>query len=139
VVRCPALYGPDRGLHVRVLRGAHQIPGDGTRHLSRVHVDDLAQLVLAAGNAATAAPNGVTLLAGDREPAPHVDVVRFICAAYGVPMPPFVPLESVPESLRADRQVDASRALAQLGITLRYPSYREGMSPAATGLRAVEG
>jgi hypothetical protein len=48
-------------------------------------------------------------------------------------MPPFVPLESVHESLRADRRVDASRALATFGVTLRFPTYREGMSAAATG------
>ena len=47
----------------------------------------------------------------------------------GVPLPPFVPLESVHESLRADRRIDASRALATLGVTLRYPTYREGMAP----------
>ncbi len=126
VLRCPALYGPDRGLHTRVLRGEHRIPGDGTRFLSRIHVQDLAQLVLAS------LPRG-TMVVGDLEPAPHGDVVRFICDAYGVPMPPFVPLESVHESLRADRRVDASRALAASGITLRYPSYKDGMSPTATG------
>ena len=127
VLRCPALYGPDRGLHVRVLRGEHRIPGDGTRFLSRIHVEDLAQLVLAS------LPRGQTMVVGDLEPAPHGDVVRFICESYGVPMPPFVPLESVHESLRADRRVDASRALAAAGITLRYPSYKDGMSPVATG------
>jgi nucleoside-diphosphate-sugar epimerase len=129
VLRCPALYGPDRGLHVRVLRGEHRIPGDGTRYLSRIHVADLAQLVLAS------LPPGAAMVVGDLEPAPHGDVVRFICEAYGVPMPPFVPLESVHESLRADRRVDASRALAAAGIRLRYPSYRDGMSPSATGLQ----
>ncbi len=126
VLRCPALYGPDRGLHARVLRGEHRIPGDGTRYLSRIHVVDLAQFVLAA------LPRGATWVVGDREPAPHGEVVRFICESYGVPMPPFVPLESVHESLQADRRVDASRALAASGITLRYPSYRDGMSPGAT-------
>jgi len=132
VLRCPALYGRDRGLHVRVVRGEHKIPGDGTRYLSRIHVDDLAQLVLASG---TMEPvRGQTRVVGDLEPAPHGDVVRFICDAYGVPMPPFVPLESVHESLRADRRVDASRAIAELGVTLRYPSYRDGMAPSATGL-----
>jgi hypothetical protein len=51
-----------------------------------------------------------------------------VCEEFGVPLPPFVPLESVHESLRADRRVDPSRALARAGITLRYPSYREGMA-----------
>jgi nucleoside-diphosphate-sugar epimerase len=133
ILRCPGLYGRDRGLHVRVMKGEHRIPGDGTRFLSRIHVEDLAQLVLASGAAARARPD--TFVVGDLEPAPHVDVVRFIADAYGVPMPPFVPLESVHESLRADRRIDATRALTTSGVTLRYPTYREGMAPAATGLR----
>ncbi|MDB4997144.1 MAG: Nucleoside-diphosphate-sugar epimerase [Myxococcaceae bacterium] len=131
VLRCPALYGPDRGLHMRILRGEHRIPGDGTRHLSRIHVDDLAQLILALTG------DSDTFVVGDREPARHVDVVRFVCETYGVPLPPFVPLESVHESLRADRRVDGSRALATSGITLRYPTYREGLAPVATGLGVV--
>ena len=133
VLRCPALYGKERGLHARVLRGEHRIPGDGTRFLSRIHVEDLAQLVLAS------LPRGETMVVGDLEPAPHGDVVRFICESYGVPMPPFVPLESVHESLQADRRVDASRALAAAGVTLRYPSYKDGMAPSATGLARPDG
>ncbi len=125
VLRCPGIYGPDRGLHLRVTRGAHRIPGDGSRFLSRIHVDDLAQLVLASG--AQSGARSETFVVGDLEPARHIDVVRFIADAHGVPMPPCVPLESVHESLRADRRVDASRALAALKVTLRYPSYRDGM------------
>ncbi len=64
----------------------------------------------------------------------HGDVVRFIAETYGAPLPPFVPLESVHESLRADRRIDASRALTTFGITLIHPSYREGMAPSATGI-----
>jgi nucleoside-diphosphate-sugar epimerase len=134
VLRCPALYGPDRGLHMRILRGEHRIPGDGARHLSRIHVDDLAQLILALVPAVEGDRIGETFVVGDREPARHIDVVRFVCETYGVPLPSFVPLESVHESLRADRRVDASRALAASGVALRYPSYREGLAAAATGL-----
>ncbi len=131
VLRCPGIYGPDRGLHARILRGEHRIPGDGTRYLSRIHVEDLAQLILALvppGSASHGSRAGDTFVVGDLEPAPQIDVVRFVCETYGVPLPPFVPLESVHESLRADRRVDAWRALATSGVTLRYPTYREGMA-----------
>ena len=129
VLRCPGIYGPDRGLHVRVVRGEHRIPGDGSRCLSRIHVEDLASFVLAAH-----ATRARTFVVGDRTPAPHVEVVRWICEAYGVPMPPFVPLESVHVTLRGDRRVDPSGALAALGVELRYPTYRVGMAPEATGI-----
>jgi nucleoside-diphosphate-sugar epimerase len=127
VLRCPGIYGPDRGLHKRIERGEHKIPGDGSRTLSRIHVEDLAVLILA-----SAAARAETFVVGDLQPAPHIEVVRFICAERSLPLPPAVPLESVHESLRADRSVDSTRALAKLGVTLRFPTYREGMSVTAT-------
>jgi nucleoside-diphosphate-sugar epimerase len=121
ILRCPAIYGPDRGLHVRVVRGQHKIPGDGSGYVSRIHVEDLAALILAAPQAP-----GETFVVGDEKPARHADVVRWICAAHGAPMPPSVPLSEVHESLRGDRRVDGSRALRVLGVSLRYPSYEVG-------------
>jgi nucleoside-diphosphate-sugar epimerase len=130
VLRSPAIYGPDRGLHVRVLSGEHRIPGDGSHFISRVHAEDLAQFALSEARAP-----GEVFLVGDLEPARHIDVVRFICSSYGVPLPASAPIETLHASLRADRAVDASRALQQLAVTLRFPSYRQGMAPEATGLR----
>ncbi len=124
VLRCPGIYEADRGLHVRVRSGQHRIPGDGTRFTSRIHVDDLAALALAAG-----AVRGETFVVGDEAPAAHGEVVRWICEAWGVPMPPYAPLEAVHETLRADRRVDGGRALRVLGVKLRYPSFRDGMAP----------
>lgn len=126
VLRCPAIYGPDRGLHVRIVSGQHKVPGDGSGYVSRIHVDDLAALILAAPRAP-----GETFVVGDACPARHIDVVRWVCANYGVPMPPSVPLDEVHETLRGDRQVDGRRALAMLGVTLRYPSYEAGYARGA--------
>lgn len=125
VLRCPGIYGPDRGLHVRVVSGKHRIPGDGSRSLSRIHVEDLASFALACGEVASA--RGKAFVIGDLTPAPHLEVVQWICDHYGVPLPPFAPLEDVHVSLRADRRVDPSEALAALGVTLRYPDFRDGM------------
>jgi nucleoside-diphosphate-sugar epimerase len=123
VLRCPGIYGKDRGLHIRIVRGEHRIPGDGSRTLSRIHVEDLASFALAAG-----ATRGETLVIGDREPARHIEVVRWVCDTYGVPLPPSVPWEEVHETLRADRCVDSSYAGERLGVALKYPTYREGMA-----------
>jgi nucleoside-diphosphate-sugar epimerase len=128
-LRCPGIYGPERGLHRRVIEGKHRIPGDGSRYLSRIHVDDLAALVLPSSRL-----SAEVLVVGDLEPAPHGEVVRWIAEQYGVEMPPCVPLEEVHETLRADRRVDSEEALEKLGVVLRYPSYREGMSVEATRL-----
>jgi nucleoside-diphosphate-sugar epimerase len=134
VLRCPAIYGPDRGLHVRIREGRHRIPGDGRAHVSRIHVEDLASFALAASS--TTEARGRTYVVGDLEPAPHLDVVRFVCEREGLPLPPFAPLDEVDESLRGDRRVDARRAMAELGVELRFPSYREGLAPSSSATRS---
>ncbi len=134
ILRCPGIYGPDRGLHVRVLRGAHRIPGDGTRSTSRIHVHDVAQLLLASRRRP-----GATFVVGDLAPTTHLEIVEWLCATYRLPLPPFAPLDEVPVSLRADRRVDPSGALEALGVELVYPTYRTGMHPNATGLSSPSG
>ncbi len=122
VLRAPGIYGPDRGLHVRVSTGKHQLPGEGRGFVSRIHVDDLAALLLASD-----AVRGETFVVGDLEPAAQRDVVAWICEEYGCAFPPSVPPEQVHETLRRDRRIDPTRALRVLGVTLRHPSFRSGM------------
>jgi nucleoside-diphosphate-sugar epimerase len=126
VLRAPGIYGPDRGLHVRVTSGQHRIPGDGAGFMSRIHADDLAELLLA-----SVAVRGETFVVADLEPARQCDLVAWICEEYGCAMPPSVPPNEVHETLRRDRRVDGSRALRELGVTLRYPSFRVGMKRTA--------
>ena len=44
ILRPAAIYGPGRGIHRSMQRGTFHLPGDGTRFISRIHVDDLAAL-----------------------------------------------------------------------------------------------
>jgi nucleoside-diphosphate-sugar epimerase len=52
VLRASAIYGPDSGLHMRMIRGEHKLPGDGSPIVTRIHVDDLAAFALAAAERA---------------------------------------------------------------------------------------
>jgi nucleoside-diphosphate-sugar epimerase len=122
VLRSPGIYGADRGIHVRLLRGDFKLSGDGSRYGSRIHVADLAQLLLA-----SATTPGETFVVGDLEPCPQRELVAWLCERLALPFPASAPLESVHETLRRNRRVDPSRALARLGA-LRYPSYREGLA-----------
>lgn len=124
VLRAPGIYGTDRGLHIRVTSGMHRLPGDGAGYSSRIHAEDLASLLLASTRESL---RGETFVVGDLEPARQCDVVRWICSAYGCQYPPSVPEQEVPETLRRNRRVDGTRALAKLDVVLRYPSYRDGM------------
>jgi nucleoside-diphosphate-sugar epimerase len=123
VVRAPAIYGPGRGIHTRLAAGTLKLHGDGTNVVSRVHVDDLASALyeLLAGDV-----RGATFVAGDRVPAPHVEVIRFVADALSLPMPPRAPAESADETLRNERALDPSLLWSTLGREPRFPSYREG-------------
>lgn len=131
VLRCPGIYGPDRGLHVRVAHGKHRLVGDGHNVLSRIHVEDLAALLLARPEV-----RDRTLVVGDGGRDSQREVVRWIAEEYGVPMPESVDPESVHPSLRANRHIDPSEALHTLGVSLRFPSFREGMARAASRIPA---
>jgi nucleoside-diphosphate-sugar epimerase len=124
VLRAPGIYGEGRGIHVRLQRGDFKLSGDGSRYSSRIHVADLAELLLA-----SAATPRETFVVGDLEPCRQIDMVTWLCERLRLPLPASAPLEAVHETLRRNRQVDASRALARLGVTLRYPTYREGFFP----------
>ena len=123
VLRAPAIYSVGSGLHQRLLAGTYRLPDDGARRVSRVHVDDLAALALAALE--RAAP-GSTYVVGDQAPAPQREVVEWLCARLALPLPPAARSDERAAPLISDRSIDGRRALHDLGVTLRYPSYREG-------------
>lgn len=123
VLRAPAIYGPRSGLHRRLLAGTFRLVDDGARHVSRIHVDDLAVLALAALE--RAAPRSTYVL-GDRAPSTQRDVVEWLCARLALPLPPVVSERDAQTPHRGDRIIDGGRALRELAVTLRYPSYRDG-------------
>jgi nucleoside-diphosphate-sugar epimerase len=124
VLRSPGIYGPDRGIHLRLRRGEFKLSGDGSGYGSRIHVEDLAELLLA-----SARTPGETFVVGDLEPTRQRDMVTWLCEKMGVAFPPSAPMHEVHETLRRNRRVDPSRALLLLGVSLKYPSYREGYAP----------
>lgn len=123
ILRAAAIYGPGRGQHERVRSGSARIAGDGTHHICRIHVEDLAHALL---QAIALRLGARTYVVADDRPAPQGEVIRHLAARLGVPVPAQVPLESAPETLRHDRQLDASRFKHDAHIVWRYPSYREG-------------
>ena len=128
VLRSPGIYGAERGIHVRLARGDFRLSGDGSRYGSRIHVEDLAALLLA-----SAATPGETFVVGDLEPCRQRDMVTWLCQKLNLPFPDSAPLSEVHETLRRNRRVDSSRALQRLGVTLKYPTYRDGLADLPAG------
>ncbi|MGH6912634.1 MAG: SDR family NAD(P)-dependent oxidoreductase, partial [Geminicoccales bacterium] len=96
----------------------------------RIHVDDIVQVL----RASMARPNpGAIYNVADDEPAPPQDLITFACGLLGVAPPPAVSFESAELSPMArsfyndSRRVCNARIKQELGVALRYPSYREGL------------
>ena len=128
VLRPAAIYGPDRGVHVRMVKGTFRLGGDGSNYVSRIHVHDLAAHVEAAlfSNAEGAWP------VADECPATSREVAQYCSELLNVPMPESVAAEELPTARRSNRRVNGSCIRRLLGISLEYPSYREGILAAVT-------
>ncbi len=118
ILRPAAIYGPERGVHHSVKRGTFQVPADGGRIISRIHVDDLADHLIAG---LCGAITGAFPIA-DEEPCPSMDVAVLTAQLLNLPVPA---APSKPPA--AGRRVDGSAYRRALGLTLRYPSYRQGV------------
>ncbi len=138
VFRLSGIYGPGRSALDQVRAGtARRIDKPG--HLfSRIHVDDIARVL----RASMAAPDaGAVYNVCDDEPASSADVTAYACALLRVDPPPLVPFEEAERAFSPmarsfwvdNRRVSNAKMHAELGVTLQYPSYREGLKAIADG------
>jgi nucleoside-diphosphate-sugar epimerase len=125
LVRLSGLYGPGRaGIIERVRSGALALgPGDRA-WMNFCHREDAVRAVLAALD--RGAPRAV-YHASDAGPAPRAEVVRWIAARLGVA--PATRAEAGGRSPAADRRILAERTRASLGLTLAFPTFRDGLAP----------
>lgn len=123
ILRAPGLYGPTTGLHLRLKSGMYRLPGEGRNHISRIHLDDLASIILAAFDRAVKASLYVV---GDASPVPQIEVVEFLCSKLDLPLPQSILLEDAHATVRGDRQVVGTKVLKDLGVSLKYPTYKQG-------------
>jgi nucleoside-diphosphate-sugar epimerase len=132
VFRLAGIYGPGPGRNaLEAVRAgtARRIVKPG-QVFGRVHVDDIVEVLCAS----IARPNpGAVYNVADDEPAPPQDVIAFACALLGVAPPPELPydraeLSPMARSFYADsRRISNARIKRELGVRLRYPTYREGL------------
>ena len=127
-LRLPAIYGPDRGLLQSIREGSYRLVEGGTFWTNRIHVDDLARCVERA-----IATDGLpsVLCVSDDAPTLAREVAEFVCAKEGLPLPGFVSADEVLSrggfTMLSNQRVQNALMKQLLGVTLRYPSYREGL------------
>lgn len=134
IFRLPAIYGPGRSAFDQVReRRAQRIEKPG-QVFSRIHVEDLARTVLASMKHPAPLPGAIYNVCDD-DPAPQADVIALACELLGRPVPPLVSydeaaarMSDMARSFYAEnRRVRNERIKRELGVTLKYPSYREGL------------
>lgn len=123
VLRAPAIYGPERGIHVSMQRGTFRMAGEGANFVSRIHVDDLAAHCEAALDSDL---TGAWPL-GDDRPCRTLEIAEFCAHLLGLEMPPSADPETLHHTRQANRRVDGSAIRRKLGISLEFPSYVEGI------------
>jgi len=136
IFRLPGIYGPGRSAIDQVKAGTARRVDKPGQIFSRIHVEDVAGTVLMTLSQPHA--GGVFNVADDL-PASTADVVAYACELLGKPTPPLVPwaeaeagMSEMARSFWAEnRRVRNDRIKNDLGVILRYPTYREGLSAIA--------
>jgi nucleoside-diphosphate-sugar epimerase len=131
ILRLAGIYGPGRNALVQVARGEARCIVKPGQVFNRIHVDDIAQAIEAA---LTQKADGIFNVADD-EPCPPGDPLVFAAQLLGRAPPAEIAFaEAAPTmspmalSFWQDcRRVRNDKLKHQLGVTLRYPSYREGL------------
>lgn len=130
ILRVAGIYGPGRDFIEAVETGTATIYGDGRNFVSHIHIEDLIEVLL---RVAEHGQPGALYNVADDEPARQLDLIGEVRQRLGMVPPrtysPAVALQSgldqnVVGMLSASARLSNARVKHDLGIFLRYPSYR---------------
>ncbi len=136
VFRLAGIYGPGRGPFAKLRAGTARRVVKPGQVFNRIHVEDIATILEASLDRPRA---GAIYNGADGEPAPPEDVLAFAAALAGLPVPPAVPFAEADMTPMArsfygeNKRVACPLLATELGVTLRYPGYRESQRPGGDG------
>jgi len=131
ILRLAGIYGPGRSALTQVKRGdARRIVKPG-QVFNRIHVGDIAQAI----DAAIACRAAGIFNVADDEPTPPGEPLAFAAQLLDVPPPPEIPFAQAAPAMselalsfwQECRRVKNDKLKRELGVRLRYPTYREGL------------
>ena len=139
VIRISGIYGPGANALETVKAGrARRIIKFG-QVFNRIHVADLAQIIDKAVDMALSRQAGGIFNAADDEPTAPGDPISFAAHLLGVTPPAEIAFEEAKKTMTAlavsfygeSKRVRNDRIKSVLGVSLRYPTYREGLQALA--------
>jgi len=131
IFRLAGIYGPGRGPFEKVRDGTARLIIKQGQVFSRIHVDDIAQVLEASINAPR--PGRIYNVCDD-DPAPPEDVIAHAAALLGLPRPRAIAyadadMTPMARSFYAEsKRVRNDRIKSELGVALTYPDYRAGLA-----------
>jgi len=144
IIRIAGIYGPGINALEAVKAGrARRVVKPG-QVFNRIHVGDLAQIIDKAVELALTRHAGGIFNAADDEPTAPGDPIVFAASLLGVAPPPEITFEEAKRTMTPfaisfygeSKRVRNDRVKSVLGVSLRYPTYREGLRALATEMSA---
>lgn len=133
ILRLAGIYGPGRIPRVAALKAGEPIDAPSEGFLNLIHVDDAVEVVMTAERLAQLPSLYVV---ADGSPALRRDYYGELARLVGAPPPQFVaPSVNSPAAQRAasDKRIRNTRMQEELRVSLKYPSYREGLAAIVNG------
>jgi nucleoside-diphosphate-sugar epimerase len=133
IFRIAGIYGPGRNPLEALRAGTARRFDKPGQIFSRIHVDDLAAVLTA--SIAHPSPGAVYNVCDD-EPASQADVIAYGAQLLGLAPPPLEAFAAAEPTLsdmaksfyRDSKRVRNDTIKRELGVTLAYPTYREGLN-----------
>jgi nucleoside-diphosphate-sugar epimerase len=131
ILRLAGIYGPGQNALVQVRRGSARRVVKPGQYFNRIHVTDIAQAIDAAFSRSA---NGTFNVTDDLPTAPGAPLL-YAAALLKAPAPPEVPFAEAAKSMSPmalsfygeSKRVRNDRLIYELGVTLRFPTFREGL------------
>jgi len=131
IFRLAGIYGPGRNQLETIRAGRARCIVKEGQVFSRIHVEDIAQVLMA--SMARPAPGRIYNVCDDLA-APPQEVLAYAAGLLDMPPPPQIPFEEADLSPMArsfyaeNKRVRNNRIKEELGVALKYPTYREGLA-----------
>jgi nucleoside-diphosphate-sugar epimerase len=130
-LRLSGIYGPGQNALLQVARGSARLIDKPGQFFNRIHVADIARAIEAAFERGADGVFNVT----DDDPTPQGVPVTYAAELLGATLPPKIPFADAAKNMTPmalsfygeSKRVRNVKLKRQLGVTLRYPTYREGL------------
>lgn len=132
VLRLAGIYGPGRNALLQLRAGEARRIDKPNQVFNRIHVDDISTTIAAV----LAQRFGGLLNVTDDLPAPPGDPIVYAAGLLGIDPPPAIAFDEAAKTMSpmalsfwgASKRVRNERLKRELGVTLAYPTFAEGLS-----------